>query len=287
MERIFLGIGFLLLVVMVAIVWRRVFLSRYAIERADDRRAKAQKPKTVVRTVRPLGFLIPRPWISWVFGITVILILRWVTDFPQALCMALGITPAVILHLSLGVYRARRAQKLELQLVESLDLAISALRAGTSSMEAISASARETGNPLQMVLSEFSGRVELGDDPQSALDDLQARVPLESFRLFASALSVHWETGGSLGPTLVGVGRTIRDRVELGRRIRGQAAQVFSSVIAMFALTYFLGALVWRAHPEQMEGLITSEVGNMILSLCMILQAAGVLWIHRMSRIRF
>ena len=47
-----------------------------------------------------------------------------------------------------------------------------------------------------------------------------ARVPLETFRLFAAALTVHQEVGGSLAPTLATVGRIIRDRIELTRRIR-------------------------------------------------------------------
>ena len=52
-----------------------------------------------------------------------------------------------------------------------------------------------------------------------------ARVPLETFRLFSAALTVHQEVGGSLAPTLATVGRIIRDRIELTRRVRSLTVQ--------------------------------------------------------------
>ena len=61
--------------------------------------------------------------------------------------------------------------------------------------------------------------------PRAGYRGLTKRVPLETFLLFTSALTVHWETGGSLAPTLASVGRTIRDRIEIARRIRSNSAQ--------------------------------------------------------------
>jgi Flp pilus assembly protein TadB len=60
---------------------------------------------------------------------------------------------------------------------------------------------------------------------RAAVSDLQVHVPLETFDLFATSLAIHWEVGGSLATTLSTVGRTVRDRIELARRVRAQSSR--------------------------------------------------------------
>ena len=111
----------------------------------------------------------------------------------------------------------------------------------------------ESRRPLRPQLEEVVGRIRFGDDPRTVYHGLTERVPLETFLLFASALSVQSETGGSLAPTLASVGRTIRDRIEIARRIRSNSAQSEVSTLAVMLLTYFIALVVWRTNPEQME----------------------------------
>ena len=98
-------------------------------------------------------------------------------------------------------------------------------------------------------LEEVLGRLRYGDNPIAVFRGLARRVPLDNFRLFATSLAVHWEVGGSLGPTLSTVGRTIRDRIEIARRIRSMTTQSRVSTIAVLATTYFLAVLMWRNDP--------------------------------------
>jgi Type II secretion system (T2SS), protein F len=79
--------------------------------------------------------------------------------------------------------------------------------------KALESAAQESRPPLREQLDEVTGRIHFGDDAQAVFRSLTERVPLETFLLFSSALSVHWEVGGSLAPTLATVGRTIRDRI--------------------------------------------------------------------------
>jgi hypothetical protein len=78
----------------------------------------------------------------------------------------------------------------------------SATRAGSAPAHLLENAAEESRAPLKPQLEDVLGRIRYGDDPQVVLRSLMKRVPLETFRLFASALSVHWEVGGSLAPTL-------------------------------------------------------------------------------------
>src|SRR5260221_701696 len=97
------------------------------------------------------------------------------------------------------------------------------------------------------------------------------RVPLETFLLFASAMAVNWEVGGSLSPTLATVGRTIRDRIEIGRRIQSNIAQSQLSTYFLLGLTYFIAAIVWRNNPDNMRQFLGTSVGQMFVAGSMVM----------------
>ena len=107
---------------------------------------------------------------------------------------------------------------------------VGSLRAGASLLSAFESALRGVRSPLRPYFQEVAGRIRLGDDPRAAVSELPAHVPLETFRLFATSLSVHWEVGGSLATTLGTVGRTVRDRIELSRRVRAQGVEAHASV---------------------------------------------------------
>src|SRR5207244_923422 len=107
---------------------------------------------------------------------------------------------------------------------------------------------------------ELLGRLRLGDSPQAAVRDLAFRVPLETLRLFSLSLQVHWETGGSLAATLTTVARTIRDRIEMSRRIRSQAVEAHASVVAVVGIAYGIGWIMYRANPEPMREFLLGAI---------------------------
>jgi tight adherence protein B len=149
---------------------------------------------------------------------------------------------------------------------------------------ALENAARESRQPLRGQLEEVVGRIRLGDDPRTVFRQLSNRVPLETFLLFTSALAVHWEVGGSLAPTLATVGRTIRDRIELSRRVRSMTAQARISTIAIIGVTYFIALVMWRNDPERMEAFLGTSLGATIVAGTVLLQGLGIVWGSYISR---
>src|SRR5262249_1006622 len=103
-------------------------------------------------------------------------------------------------------------------------------------------------------------------------------------RLFATSLAIHWEVGGSLATTLSTVGRTVRDRIELSRRVRAQGVEAHASVAGVLLLAYVLGFLMWRADPARLEAVIQRGVGTELVAGVIALQAIGLVWMSRLSR---
>jgi tight adherence protein B len=178
----------------------------------------------------------------------------------------------------------RRVQKIESQLADAIDLMVGALRAGAGFKKALESALRESPPPLDRQLEEVVNRIELGASPQAVFRSLTERVPLETFLLFSSALSVHWEVGGSLAPTLATVGRTIRDRIELSRRSRAMTTQARISIISVLGVTYFIALFMWFNDPGRMRGFLSTNAGSFLVAAAIAMQTLGIAWSAYISR---
>jgi tight adherence protein B len=208
-------------------------------------------------------------------------------QLPFEVAAAGGFLVGVIAHL-LEEHRAeQQSAAIEAQLAAAIYLMVSSLRAGASLLAAFESALEEIGPPLRPYFQEVAGRIRLGDDPLAALADLQAQVPLETFRLFATSLAIHWEVGGSLATTLSTVGQTVRDRIELSRRIRAQAVESHASVAVVLVIAYVLGFLMWRTNPDRLATFIGSGIGTVVVAMVIGLQGIGLVWMSRLNRNAF
>ena len=206
---------------------------------------------------------------------------------PLEVSIAAGLLGGVLAHLIEDHVAGQKTDRIEAQLAAAIYLMVGSLRAGTSLLAAFESALEEVGPPLRPYFQEVAGRIRLGDDPRAAVTDLQANIPLETFRLFATSLAVHWEVGGSLATTLSTVGHTIRDRIELSRRVRAQGVESHASVAVVLAIAYILGFLMWRTNPDRMAVFVGTSIGTFIIAGVITLQAIGLMWMSKLNRSAF
>lgn len=226
-------------------------------------------------------------WLPWVIGVALAMTAWLALRLPVQYVMAIGAVVSLLLSQLEGFLHSRHIAVLERQLADAIDIMVGAVSAGAGVGPAIDAATIETDRPLKAYLEELSGRIRLGDEPQLVFRSLADRVPLETFLLFSSALAVHYEVGGRLAPTLATVGRTIRDRIEVTRRIQSNIAQSQFSTFAILGLVYLIALIVWRNSPEPMREFVTSAVGSWFVAGSIILQAVGIVWMNLISKPKF
>ena len=207
--------------------------------------------------------------------------------FPLPIAAAIGFLAAVATSLVETQLAERQEALIETQLAAAIDLMVSAVRAGAGLLAAFESTLQEAERPLRPHFQELAGRIRLGDDPRLAVAELPARVPLETFQLFATSLAVHWEVGCSLATTLTTVARTVRDRIELSRRVRAQGVESHASVAVVLAISYVLGFLMWRTNPDRLEAFVGTAIGTFLVAAAITLQAVGLIWMARLSRSKF
>jgi Flp pilus assembly protein TadB len=278
--QLILGVGLVLLFVW---MWKRWIRWRIALARVPTLQEQERVRSLQVAEIET-PFETALPWALGFVGAA--LFVAW-TTLGLGVAVAVGVLLWVVGWILKDTFVGRRTLKLEAQLAEAIDHMVTSLHAGIGVLDALSGAEADTRKPLKPHLTTLITRLKLGDEPVQVCKEMAGLLPLESFRLFYYALAVQWEGGGNLAPTLATTGRFIRDRVELGRRIRAQTSEARFSVLAILGLTYFLAGLMYHLDPTRVAGFIATSVGQAIAAFSIVLQALGALWIARLSRIQF
>jgi len=260
--------------------WRYQVVQRCLVELGEVAHSEVVAPTTA-------RILSRARWLPWLPAAILAVAMHFLVSLSWTYCGALGLLAGLLGGQLESMLAQHRVYLIETQLADMIDLMVGALRAGAGVIKSLEAAVREIRNPLRAQMEEVIGRIRLGDQAPKVFEELTARVPLESFMLFSSALAVHWEVGGSLAPTLATVGRTIRDRIELSRRVRSMSAQSRFSTLGVLAATYAIAAIMWSSDPERMERFLWSTEGSFLVSSVMVLQAVGIVWSTAQARIKF
>lgn len=279
-------IPFVFLIVLIALLvffsytWRVRALTN---ERLADRVLLIDLKSEKRPRISPI--LQPIPFFGIVLGL-LLLIVFLLTDvyILYAIAGAL-IFGFVVAQLERTIYE-RRLLKLETQLAQAIDLMVAALQSNSTIAGALELAAREIRNPLHAILEEVAQRIQYGDDPKAVLRMLVEKIPTENFRLFATTLSVHWDVGGSLAPVIATVGSSIRDRIEVERRIRAITAQSRLSAMLILLVTYFLALVIYTYNPVGFVAFINSGIGMLLVGCALLLQAIGLIILALMNRAR-
>ena len=212
-------------------------------------------------------------------------LLLLLTSLYVELALALAVLVGALAWVADGTIVAGKTVRIESQLADALDLLGSSVSAGVGLVEALDGVVTDVQMPLRRVLAGAADRLRLGDDPHRVFDEAQTALPLPGFRLLTHYLSVQWQSGGSIAPGLHAIAETVRDRVNLARRVQAQSAEARISVLGVLLIVYGIAALAWVNNPERIESFLGSDMGGGIAAACVLLQAAGIYWMARLTRI--
>jgi tight adherence protein B len=190
----------------------------------------------------------------------------------------------VLLVLPPYVYRRMRAQRLkrfEQQLPDALTMISGSLRAGASLQIALQATIDEQPAPLSQEFGLFQREQRVGTDFGVALDHLEERVPIADVQMLGSALRISRDVGGNLAETLESLSETLRRKHAMEGKIDSLTAQGRMQAIVMACLPVLLAVLLQVIEPEAMSQLYTTPIGWTVLTVAIIWEALGFMFISR------
>ncbi|HET9252079.1 MAG TPA: type II secretion system F family protein [Candidatus Eisenbacteria bacterium] len=169
---------------------------------------------------------------------------------------------------------------------DTLDLLVSALRAGISFSGALQIVADESPEPVR---SEFAIVVEeqaLGLDLREALGNLATRVDSLDLKFFVTAVVLQKDTGGNLTEVLENTGKLIRDRFRILGDIMTFTAQGRMTGMILTCLPLGLAIFMAMLAPDYFGKMWNHPNGRAILGFAALMQIMGGLAIRKIVDIK-
>lgn len=192
-----------------------------------------------------------------------------------------GLLIPFVSRMYVGRRRRKRQEAFEDQLVGTLELICSALRAGHSFPSALDSVAAEAPSPTSEEFARIVNAGRLGQDMVEAMHQAAERMGNEDFAWVADGVAIQRETGGNLSEVLGRVGNTIRERNELAQKVRAISAEGRISGWVMMAVPPGVGAYLASMNGALFKDAFLSSQGFMILGICVVLYLVGFFWIRK------
>ena len=231
--------------------------------------------------------------------------LKWTAGTLILMSMICFVIPAYLIYLRTGtlivslliglllgaapfVYmfhkRTKRFNKFEQGLPETLDLMVSALRAGHSFISALDLAASESPDPIGRELRICFDEQNYGLDLKTAMSNLTTRVPLQDLKIVITAILIQRESGGNLAEVFDKAAYVIRERFRLKREVRVYTAQGRLTGWILSFLPIVLGIGLYLINPANMSLLWTRPIGLKLLYLSGVMTIIGSLIIRKIVR---
>jgi len=206
--------------------------------------------------------------------------LQAMPDVPAAAAVAAGFAAYLPVALVKELAR-RRANRIERQLTDAIDLAAGTLQAGSTLTQALATAASATRAPLKGELESILQRVALAMPLDRALAGFSERYDGEGVKLFTLALTAKSQVGGELAPVLRALNETLRDRWRQQRQVRAQLAGARMTSLVVIVLPYVVAPILAWLQPGWFQTLSNLPLGPSILFFAVMIQLTGALWIWR------
>ena len=195
---------------------------------------------------------------------------------------ALGPAPYVYV-----LYRKHvRMKQFSQEFPDSLDLLVSALRAGLAFSAAMQIVADESPEPVRGEVAITVEEQSLGIDLREALTNLSNRVDSIDLRFFVTAVLLQRDTGGNLADILDNTAKLIRDRFRILGDIKTFTAQGRMTGVILSILPVGLALLMYIASPDWFGPMLTTHGGRIALMVAGSMQLVGALIIRKIVNIK-
>ncbi len=201
--------------------------------------------------------------------------------------LAIGVAIGIVLAPQFYVARLKkqRQKKFEQQLPDALLMISGSLRAGAGLNLAIESMVSETQPPISQEFELLLREQRVGVDLDSALQNMEKRMPIQDFIMVVAGMRISREVGGNLANTLEGIADTLRKKLTMEGKIQALTAQGRMQGIVMTCLPLFLMVILNKMEPEAMAPLFNTWYGWVTLSIVVVMEFVGYFFIKKIVNI--
>jgi tight adherence protein B len=234
----------------------------------------------------PLAHVVPASLIfslTSIGGLAAVWIVHYLASWP--LSVLGGVVVWIMLTRGMfGWELSRYRAKLLHQLPDTVQLVVSATRAGLPVYEAFRAIADEMPSPTREEFVRVNDEMALGVAAEDALLSLHQRTGVTEYAIFAVTIGVQARSGGRLVETIQNLAETVRERLAIAARARALAGEAKLSAMIMGALPILSAILMSIVQPGQLSPLFTDPRGIRMFMVGVITLFIGTVVMRFMIR---
>lgn len=179
-----------------------------------------------------------------------------------------------------------RLGEIQRQLPDSLELIGRALRAGHALFVGMKMVGSEMRDPIAGEFQRGSDEVSMGVSVPESLSHMADRVELMDMKFFVTSVNIQRETGGNLAEIVDSLGRLIRKRFELKKKVRALSAEGRISASVLMALPFGMALFFYFTNPEYLMPLFTDPMGQKMVAGAVIMMIIGGIVMRKMIAIK-
>ena len=182
--------------------------------------------------------------------------------------------------------KRRRLGEIHRQLPDALELIGRALRAGHALFVGMKMVGGEMKDPIAGEFQRGFDEISMGISVPESLNHMADRVELMDVKFFVTSVNIQRETGGNLAEITDSLGRLIRKRFELKKRIQALSAEGRLSAIILMSLPFGMGLTFHFINPEYLTPLFTDPMGQAMVAGAAIMMILGGIVMKKMIAIK-
>lgn len=182
-----------------------------------------------------------------------------------------------------GMLMRKRKKQFDDQLIDALMIMSSSFRGGLSLIQSMEAVVEEMPDPIRQEFGIVLGENKMGVSLEEAMSRLYKRMPSPSLQQMISAILLARETGGNLPAIFSRIVSSIRERrkIEENLKVLTLQGKVQSLVMSGLPIAFFM--LVRGTNPTYFNVMLESDIGRILLGVCLFLWVVGTFFIIKIS----
>lgn len=196
--------------------------------------------------------------------------------------LALAVLGAAAVPLWAVSRRRVRTRRFEDSLGQVMPLIASNMRTGGSVASSITPVAEAMDEPVRGEFSRLAADVRSGTPLADALATMAKRNDSKDLRLFATAVRISQQRGGSLADITERVGETIRARTEMRRFIRAKTSLTRFEAAFLSGMPVVMLLVLIALSPTHAE-FFSTPGGLLLLAVCAVLDLCGLMVMRKMG----
>lgn len=223
----------------------------------------------------------------WGMAVFVLPVLLLMVGMGFLICFGAAVAGALLPPVLVRGVRKKRVEKFQNQLGETLLILSNTIRAGLTFERALLTIAEGLPVPISEELLRTGGEIQVGASIETAMDDLAERMQNEDLKLVTSAVLIQKRVGGNLADILEIISGTVKDRIEIKRKIKTLTAQGRVSAQVVGILPLGLIGIISMSTPSYMVPLFTTSLGITLLVIAAVLEVIGFFIMMKMTDINY